>query len=152
MTRRVHGLDQMREFARELAMRAGRRRLILLDGPMGAGKTQFTRFFVEALGAMETTSPSFAIHNRYETPQGAVEHLDLFRLESIDDLESTGFWDFFLEPEGIVIIEWASRLREMHSTFAWPLTWPRWQIEISPVSGLSEARDIGMDSSGDGTL
>jgi tRNA threonylcarbamoyladenosine biosynthesis protein TsaE len=138
----LKSLSEMKAFASKLAERAGHRRLILLDGPMGAGKTQFTRDFVEALGSSEACSPSFAIHNRYETERASVEHMDLYRLESADDLESTGFWDFFLEREGIVIVEWSHRLRDMGLQASWPRTWPRWEIELSiSASGQGAASE-----------
>jgi tRNA threonylcarbamoyladenosine biosynthesis protein TsaE len=120
----------------------GPRHIVLLDGPMGAGKTQFTRFFMKALGSNETVSPSFAIHNSYETPVGTVEHFDLYRLENEDDLESTGFWDYFLNRKGIIVIEWASRLREAGLEAALPRTWPKIWIAIELSSKQRDARCV----------
>jgi tRNA threonylcarbamoyladenosine biosynthesis protein TsaE len=127
----IENLDAMKLFAQNIAGQVSSKCLILLDGPMGAGKTQFTRFLVEALGGDQACSPSFAIHNRYETISSTIEHFDLFRLESTADLESTGFWDFFLESEGLVIVEWAQHLTKMGIKAPWPLTWPRIEIDIS---------------------
>lgn len=130
--REIRNLEAMRDFAREVVLEAAhsRRLLILLDGEMGAGKTQFTRYLIEEMGSDEACSPSFAIHNSYQTSRGPVEHMDLYRLENEDDLESTGFWDFFLAGEGLVIIEWAGRLREMGLEGALPRTWPKLEIKI----------------------
>lgn len=150
----VFNLEATRELAREiarefLAFGAKGRLLLLLDGPMGAGKTELTRELLRALGSQETCSPSFAIHNSYragdETP---VEHFDLFRLESADDLESTGFWDCFDSSRSLIIIEWASRLNEFGLQKQLPLTWPRISLTIDFVMGAdAEARMIQISRS-----
>lgn len=136
----VRDLDEMKALVERLAARLGPRALILLDGPMGAGKTQATRFLVEALGGDEGASPSFAIHHSYATPRGPVEHFDLFRLRNEDDLESTGFWDFFRAREGVIVIEWFARLKEFGLERQLPRTWPRYEITIEPGSGPGERR------------
>jgi tRNA threonylcarbamoyladenosine biosynthesis protein TsaE len=122
----VHGLAELKAFARELAATAGRRRLVLLDGPMGAGKTQLVREVVEVLGGAAVMSPTFAIHNRYETRLGPVDHVDLYRLESDAELENTGFWDLFARDEGLIFVEWAAKLPDG----AWPRGWPVMRLNI----------------------
>lgn len=138
----ILGLEAMREFAHLIATQAGDRLLLLLNGPMGAGKTQFTRFFVEALGSDEASSPSFAIHNTYSTLAGPIDHMDLFRLESEDDLESTGFWDFFRERRGIVIVEWANRLHELGLEAQLPRTWPTLEMTFEVPAVVSDQRTV----------
>lgn len=81
-----------------------------LDGGLGAGKTAFVRGLVSALEGGVTApvaSPTFALCLQYRTVP-AVAHLDAWRLESLDDLESIGFWE--IDGTAIVVIEWASRL------------------------------------------
>jgi tRNA threonylcarbamoyladenosine biosynthesis protein TsaE len=153
--RRIKNLDEMREFAMKisnyLAQANLSRVLILLQGPMGAGKTQWTRYFLEAMGSSETASPSFAIHHRYPIPQsertlgnqvGQVDHFDLFRLKSEDDLESTGFWDLFLESKGIVLVEWADRLADLGLEKQLPRAWSQMKITITSVPDGSDERDV----------
>jgi len=109
----LESLDDYRKWIREQLMPSlTLREILLLKGPMGVGKTQLVRYLVEELGGSEVCSPSFAIHNRYKVPSGNIDHIDLYRLEDEDDLESTGFWDFFIQPEGLILIEWADRLDE----------------------------------------
>lgn len=89
--------------------------IILLDGEPGAGKTEFVRALVGVLCedqevAGEVASPTFALHHSYRISEKLFDHWDLYRLESEDDLESTGFWDQFSEPEYFVAIEWPQRL------------------------------------------
>jgi tRNA threonylcarbamoyladenosine biosynthesis protein TsaE len=122
---RIASLIDLRAFAKEIAAEGGSRRLLLLGGPMGAGKTQFAKYFLEAVGSHDTVSPSFAIHHSYETGAGHdVHHFDLFRLENADDLESTGFWDLFA-GDGWMIIEWAEKLDEFGLRDSLPRTWDR---------------------------
>ncbi|MDX9731964.1 MAG: tRNA (adenosine(37)-N6)-threonylcarbamoyltransferase complex ATPase subunit type 1 TsaE [Bdellovibrionales bacterium] len=116
-------LQELQAFARKWARSEAHRArptLVFLDGRMGAGKTSFVVSVAEALGAPDAASPSFALHTRYEGDLGIVDHLDLDRLESMDDLESIGFWDLIqaAKSEGgkgigrFVMIEWATRLEE----------------------------------------
>lgn len=123
---RIDTLESLRLFAKRLAGRLAKRQVLLLDGPMGAGKTQLTRFLLEELGSEETVSPTFAIHNEYATSRGRVDHVDLFRLENEDELESTGFWDLFAQSEGLVIIEWAERLPKD----SLPRSWARMHLRL----------------------
>ncbi|MGE0526741.1 MAG: tRNA (adenosine(37)-N6)-threonylcarbamoyltransferase complex ATPase subunit type 1 TsaE [Bdellovibrionales bacterium] len=113
--------------------------VVCLEGEMGAGKTQLVRWFLEALGAHDATSPTFAIHHEYPTPTGPIDHVDLYRVESDADLESTGFWDLFLQPQGLVFVEWANRLPET----VWPALWSR--IRIGIQRGTGEARTLEVD-------
>lgn len=105
--------------------------LCLLEGPVGAGKTESMKQICALYGFSNVASPSFAIHHRYENSQGQViDHVDLYRLESEDDLESTGFWDLFAQDQSWVFVEWAN-LIDRHS---WPLNWKKIlvQIELTP--------------------
>lgn len=115
--------------------------VVLLEGPMGAGKTQITKWIVEALNGGTNSasggpvqSPTFGIHNRYASPLGAIDHIDLYRLESDADLESTGFWDLFRESD-FVIVEWADRL-PIH---VWPTGWQKVRLKISVASDNSRS-------------
>ena len=128
MIHEITDLAAMKAFATKLVQSLGQKRILLLDGPMGAGKTQFTRFLLEALGSDETVSPSFAIHNQYTTSRGPVDHVDLYRLESEDELESTGFWDLFSASSGLIIIEWAERLPANSLPRSWQKTHLKFEI------------------------
>ncbi|BDV01625.1 tRNA (adenosine(37)-N6)-threonylcarbamoyltransferase complex ATPase subunit type 1 TsaE [Thermodesulfomicrobium sp. WS] len=83
---------------------------LLLDGPLGAGKTTLTRALVEALPGgheAEVASPSFNLMNRYPTRPETV-HIDLYR-------ESGGMLgeeleDILDDPTILAVVEWAKRL------------------------------------------
>ena len=126
----VKSLDEMRAFAHEIASEIKIPTILLLEGAMGAGKTQFTSYLVEALGGTETASPSFAIHNSYAVKDGSVDHFDLFRIASVADLDSTGFWDIF-ENESCVVIEWSERLAEFGIARQLPASWRKSTLRFS---------------------
>ncbi len=119
-------VSELQEWTDELKSEMNDRQIILLEGPMGVGKTEFTRCFLNSLNSNEVTSPSYAIHNHYETAWGDVEHLDLYRLEDEDDLESTGFWDLFVREKALIIIEWADRL----DASVLPKAWSQWLVKM----------------------
>ena len=83
---------------------------ILLEGPLGAGKTAFARAFLRAATgdpALEVPSPSFTLVQSYNTPRGTVHHFDLWRLDGPAALTELG-WDDALAD--IVLVEWPDRL------------------------------------------
>lgn len=82
---------------------------ILLNGQLGAGKTTFLQGFAAGLGIRETvTSPTYALEQRYKTPESAdFIHLDLYRLNETDALKLVEETDDF---KGVRCIEWAERL------------------------------------------
>ncbi len=121
--------------------------IVLLEGPMGAGKTQFVKLLCAALGSIDVaSSPSFSLHNRYLTSEWSIDHLDLFRLKDESDLESSGFWDLF-EPKvsglkRLVLVEWADRLREWNVCDSLPKSWKMSEIEFSFVDGADGERRV----------
>lgn len=91
--------------------------LFLLEGDLGAGKTTFVRAWVQALIDKESdikvpenlvSSPTFTLHQEYRIKEKKIHHFDLYRLRSEEELETTGFWEIFQQPES-VIIEWPER-------------------------------------------
>lgn len=110
------------------------RNLLLLEGPVGAGKTELVKVLTQSLGIRQIASPSFAIHHHYQNAELQMEHVDLYRLESEDDLESTGFWDLFAVKKGLVVIEWADRL----NPDLLPLNWSKIKVQIEKLSAPDE--------------
>ncbi len=99
--------------------------VLAVHGPLGAGKTTFTRALAHALGTRRglASSPTFVLINQYPFENrrlgpGQLIHVDAYRLASADDLESLG-WDALFDPSSrlardrsIALIEWADRIQQ----------------------------------------
>ena len=85
---------------------------IALVGTLGAGKTQWVRFFIESLGiaAGQVTSPTYVLQHTYHGPW-PIHHFDFYRLESIAQVWDLGIDELFEQP-CIVVIEWADKFPE----------------------------------------
>jgi tRNA threonylcarbamoyladenosine biosynthesis protein TsaE len=99
-----------RRLGAHLAGLARPRDVIALHGDLGMGKTTLARAFIRALGDSdeEVPSPTFTLVQTYETPRGAVWHVDAYRLKAADEIWELGFEEAL--AEGIVLIEWPERL------------------------------------------
>ncbi len=106
----THSPQETGELARRLAQDLKGGEVIAFTGGMGAGKTAFTRGLVMGLGAGDVvSSPTFALVNEY-AGRLTVEHFDMYRVESWDDLYSTGFFDY-LDTDCVLVIEWSENIQ-----------------------------------------
>lgn len=84
--------------------------MIAYKGGLGAGKTTFTRGIAVGMGLGDNvTSPTFALVNEYRGENITLYHFDMYRIESEEDLESTGFYDYPFE-ENAAAIEWSENI------------------------------------------
>lgn len=107
--RTLSSLEETDRFASTLAplLRSGD--VVMLNGTLGAGKTRFVQGVAAALGIHDdVTSPTFNILLSYEGRDIELNHFDLYRLETEDQLEDIGYWDV-LEGDGVSFIEWGDR-------------------------------------------
>ena len=91
--------------------------IILLNGDLGSGKTQFVRFLGNHLGSLDAiSSPTFLILNTYESNKKIkIYHFDFYRVKNIEELEDIGFFEILNDEEGLIIVEWANRYVELFS-------------------------------------
>ncbi len=107
--------------------------VVVLNGDLGAGKTQFVQGVAEALGVTgEVTSPTFNILLTYDCASGVLNHFDLYRLESAEDLDDIGYWEV-LEGGGVSFIEWGDKF---------PSEMPDDYLEVAITSGTDGVRSI----------
>jgi len=87
--------------------RAGQ--VIALCGDLGAGKTQLVKGLARGLGiTARVTSPTFALVNTYTRGRLVLFHLDLYRLDTREQIIAAGLEEY-LHPKGVAVIEWAER-------------------------------------------
>jgi len=90
--------------------------IVCLYGELGAGKTVFTQGFAKGLGLpSRLVSPTFIIMKRYglENQTKYFYHVDLYRLQKIEDIQGLGLTEIFYDKQTIVIVEWAERLGKL---------------------------------------
>lgn len=110
-----------------------------LNGPLGAGKTRLVRGIARGMGFDgRIQSPTFTLVNIHDTPSGRLFHLDLYRLESDDQIAGAGLDEYF-EPDGIAVVEWMER---------WKGPLPARFRSVTIECGEGDKRTIHHDDSG----
>ncbi|MBW1972459.1 MAG: tRNA (adenosine(37)-N6)-threonylcarbamoyltransferase complex ATPase subunit type 1 TsaE [Deltaproteobacteria bacterium] len=119
--------------------------LVALLGELGAGKTCLVKGIALGLGVPEdhlVVSPTFTIINEYN---GKIPlfHFDLYRLDTISDMESIGYEDYFY-GDGITCIEWADRIKEVlpDKYLKIEMEWKEENERIIKVSGENKYNNI----------
>jgi tRNA threonylcarbamoyladenosine biosynthesis protein TsaE len=85
--------------------------VLALRGDLGSGKTTFTKYLAAAFGVEKiVTSPTFVILKKYpivgSDKFNQLIHIDCYRLSSVEDLLSIGFFEFLDAPKNLVVVEW----------------------------------------------
>ena len=112
-TRILDDLEATKDLGRMLEARLKANDILLLRGPLGAGKTSLVQGLADALGIQEPiTSPTFALAQHYPEGTPPLVHLDLYRLEQASAAD-----DLFLQEEeeanamgALLVVEWPERL------------------------------------------
>lgn len=113
----VNSLADLPQAAQQFVSLMDDRTVFAFTGEMGAGKTTFINALALALGVdpeEATSSPTFAIINEYrsDTTAELIYHLDLYRLESLDDALDIGIEDY-LDSGALCLIEWPDRIADL---------------------------------------
>lgn len=109
---------ELREWGEELGRSTAAPLLVTLTGDLGVGKTTLAQAICRGYGVLdEITSPTYALVHEYRAPRSAVFHIDLYRLDSPDQLTNLG-WDEIVSSRSLILVEWperaGSRLPEDH--------------------------------------
>jgi len=101
--------SELRHWGHELGRSITPPLLITLTGELGVGKTTLAQAICFGYGVRdEITSPTYALVHEYRAPKSAVFHIDLYRLESPDQLTNIG-WDEIVSSRSLIIVEWPER-------------------------------------------
>jgi tRNA threonylcarbamoyladenosine biosynthesis protein TsaE len=90
--------------------------LVILRGEVGAGKTTLVKGIAAALGAAveeDVTSPTFTLVHEYENERVHLFHLDLYRLETEEQIAVLGLDEMLAEPNALVLVEWGERFESV---------------------------------------
>ncbi|WP_243093651.1 tRNA (adenosine(37)-N6)-threonylcarbamoyltransferase complex ATPase subunit type 1 TsaE [Thermus thalpophilus] len=120
LARELRSLEDTQALALEALPLLPEGALVVLEGPLGAGKTTFVRFLAEAMGFRgRVTSPTYTLIHTYPTPQGLLVHADLYRLKDptalLPQLEAAR------EGARLVLVEWGDS-RALEADFLLRLT------------------------------
>ena len=106
----THSYEETLQMAADFAKTVKKGTVIGFIGGLGIGKTAFTSGFVKGLGInADVSSPTFAICNEYIGNDCRVYHFDMYRIESWDDLYSTGFFDY-IDSGAYILAEWSENV------------------------------------------
>jgi len=122
----VENLKETLNLGEKLSQKLNPQSIVLLKGPIGAGKTSFVQGIARGLSISEDiTSPTFALSHHYSSGKIPLIHLDLYRIEN-NSLAKEVFFseeEEALQSEAILIIEWPELIEPLIKDF--------WKIEIS---------------------
>jgi tRNA threonylcarbamoyladenosine biosynthesis protein TsaE len=104
-----HSAEETQSLGESWGRAAGSGLVIAVSGDLGAGKTQLAKGVARGLGVTgRIQSPTFALVNQYEGGRLPFFHVDLYRLETAEQIFAAGLEEYF-HPAGVSLIEWAER-------------------------------------------
>ena len=122
----VENLKETLNLGKKLSHKLNPQSIVLLQGPIGAGKTSFVQGIAKGLSISEDiTSPTFALSHHYNSGRIPLIHLDLYRLENIASAKEVFFSEEeeALQSQAIIVIEWPELIEPLIENF--------WTIKIS---------------------
>ena len=103
------------ELAKKISKKLKLGHVVFFVGEMGVGKTTFIRYLINnfqkqnGLKITEVTSPTFNLLNEYQIKQIKINHYDLFRINSLDEIHELGLFDDI--SNAITLIEWPQKIK-----------------------------------------
>ena len=122
----VENLNETLNLGEKLSQKLNPQSIVLLKGPIGAGKTSFVQGIARGLSISEDiTSPTFALSHHYSSGRIPLIHLDLYRLENSSSAKEVFLSEEeeALQSKAILVIEWPELIEPLIKDF--------WKIEIS---------------------
>lgn len=108
----TNSVKQTQQLAEKIGRLLKKGDIIAFTGGMGMGKTAFTRGLAKGLNIdeNEVSSPTFALVNEYRGNLHTIYHFDMYRVADVNDLYSTGFFDY-LDTDAVLVIEWSENIK-----------------------------------------
>jgi len=103
------------ELAKKISKKLKLGHVVFFVGEMGVGKTTFIRYLINnfqkenRLKITEVTSPTFNLLNEYRIKDIKINHYDLFRIKSLDEIHNLGLFDDI--SNAITLIEWPQKIK-----------------------------------------
>lgn len=112
--------DDTKLLAQTFASMAQKGDVFALYGTLGAGKSTFSRYFIQSLCyAEDVPSPTFTLVQTYETPNFDICHYDMYRLKRADEAYELGVEDAFYQS--VCLIEWPEKIAEILPRHIWKI-------------------------------
>ena len=100
------------EKASNFVLKNVNRETILIMGEVGTGKTTLIKEYCKLIGVEEiVNSPTYTLINEYQNKSGKIVHMDLYRVEDINEINELGLFEYL--ENNIVIIEWPEIILKM---------------------------------------
>ncbi|MFA5948065.1 MAG: tRNA (adenosine(37)-N6)-threonylcarbamoyltransferase complex ATPase subunit type 1 TsaE [Candidatus Gracilibacteria bacterium] len=111
----LKSLSDTKKTAQALALKVKNGGVICFTGDLGSGKTTMIKFICEGLGIeiSKVKSPTYTYIRKYELKDRNIYHIDLYRLDSIDDIMARELTEIWNNKKNIVLIEWAEKIDEL---------------------------------------
>ena len=108
-----NSVQETEKIAYDLAQKLTPGTVLFMRGDLGAGKTAFVRGLADGLGISPdlVSSPTYTLVKEYNGGRVPLVHFDMYRIETLDDLYSIGFFDY-LDGKNILAIEWSENIEE----------------------------------------
>ena len=122
----VENLKETLNLGEKLSQKLNPQSIVLLKGPIGAGKTSFVQGIARGLSIYEDiSSPTFALSHHYNSGKIPLIHLDLYRLENSSSAKEVFFSEEeeAIQSKAILVVEWPELIEPFIEDF--------WKIEIS---------------------
>ena len=133
----IENLTETLNLGKKLSQKLNPQSIVLLQGPIGAGKTSFVQGIGRGLSISEDiTSPTFALSHHYNTGKIPLIHLDLYRLTNLASAKEVFFAEEeeALQSQAILVIEWPELIEPLIEHF--------WKIEISYAKNYGRHYEI----------
>ena len=109
----IQHLDEIDEVAKAFLDQHPSNAIFAFDAEMGRGKTTFINALCKVLNVEDkTSSPTYSLVNEYASPKGNIFHMDLYRINDVEEALEAGIKEYFYS-NSYCFIEWPSKIEEL---------------------------------------